>query len=99
MIDGPTTPTDLDRTEADKALVGRFVDDILVNGRMELLAGYFDGDNYIQHNPPIADKVSGLSAAMGAWAEKGSSLKFERVQKIPAQGGFVLAISEGALGG
>ncbi len=44
MIDGPTTPTDLDSTEANKALVRRLVDDILVNGRMELLAGYFDGD-------------------------------------------------------
>src|ERR1700694_1262022 len=60
MIDGPTAPTDLDSTEANKALVRRLVDDILVNGRMELLAGYFDGDNYIQHNPHIADKVSGV---------------------------------------
>ncbi len=99
MIDGPTTPTDLDSTEANKALVRRLVDDILVNGRMELLAGYFDGDNYIQHNPHIADKVSGLNAAMRAWAEKGISLKFDRVHKILAQGSFVLAISEGALGG
>ena len=99
MIDGPTAPTDLDSTEANKALVRRLVDDILVNGRMELLAGYFDGDNYIQHNPHIADKVSGLNAAMRAWAEKGISLKFDRVHKILAQGSFVLAISEGALGG
>jgi len=99
MIDGPTTPTDLDSTEANKALVRRLVDDILVNGRMELLAGYFDGDNYIQHNPHIADKVSGLRAAMRAWAEKGISLKFDRVHKVLAQGNFVLVISEGALGG
>jgi len=99
MIDGPTTPTDLDSTEANKALVRRLVDDILVNGRMELLAGYFDGDNYIQHNPHIADKLSGLSAALRAWADKGISLKFDHVHKLLAQGNFVLTISEGALGG
>ena len=35
-----------------------------VSGRMDWLAGYFDGDNYIQHNPQIADKLSGLGAAL-----------------------------------
>jgi predicted SnoaL-like aldol condensation-catalyzing enzyme len=36
---------------------------------------------------------------MRAWAEKGISLKFDRVHKVLAQGNFVLVISEGALGG
>jgi predicted SnoaL-like aldol condensation-catalyzing enzyme len=99
MIDGPTVVTDLDRTEVNRKLVSRFVDDVLVNGRMETLAGYFDHDNYIQHNPHIADKLSGLSAALQAWAERGITLKLDRVHKVLAQGNFVLTISEGALGG
>ena len=99
MIDGPTAMMDLGSTEVNRALVRRFVDDILVNGRMETLAGYFDHDNYIQHNPHIADKLSGLSAALQAWAERGITLKFDRVHKVLAQGNFVLTISEGVLGG
>jgi predicted SnoaL-like aldol condensation-catalyzing enzyme len=39
MIDGPTEPRDLDKTYANKQLVRAFVDDVLVNGRMEKLAG------------------------------------------------------------
>jgi predicted SnoaL-like aldol condensation-catalyzing enzyme len=55
MTDGPTTVRDIDKTQANKELVRQFVDDILVNGRMNKLAGYFDGDKYIQHNPQIGD--------------------------------------------
>ncbi len=39
MIDGATQITDLDKTEANKTLVRNFVDDILVNGKMDKLAG------------------------------------------------------------
>lgn len=47
MTDGPTEARDLDKTERNKALVRNFVEDILVNGKMEKLAGYFDSDHYI----------------------------------------------------
>ncbi|GAB3989493.1 hypothetical protein GCM10028807_14520 [Spirosoma daeguense] len=51
MIDGPTQSTDATKTEANKTLVKSFVDGILVNGRVDKLTGYFNGDNYIQYNP------------------------------------------------
>ena len=38
MTDGATEVKDLDKTEANKTLVRNFVDDILVNGRMDKLA-------------------------------------------------------------
>jgi predicted SnoaL-like aldol condensation-catalyzing enzyme len=66
MTDGPTEPSDLTKTAENKAMVRSFVDDVLVNGRMEKLAGYFDGDSYIQHNPQIANGLSGLGAALAA---------------------------------
>ena len=69
MIDGPTSATDMDKTVANKALVRAFVDDILVNGRMDKLAGYFDGDKYTQHNPQIPDGLSGLGGALQAMAK------------------------------
>lgn len=99
MIDGPTVATDLEKTEAHRTLVRAFVDDILVNGRMEKLAGYFDGDNYIQHNPQIPDKLSGLGAALQAMAKQGVTLKYDRIHKVLAQGNCVLTVSEGTLGG
>jgi predicted SnoaL-like aldol condensation-catalyzing enzyme len=99
MLDGSATVLDLDRTESNKALVQRFVDDILVNGRMDKLAGYFDGDNYLQHNPAVADGLSGLGAALAAMAKAGVSMKYERVHKTLGEGNFVLVISEGQFAG
>ena len=64
MTDGPTEVKDLDKTEENKKLVRGFVDDILVDGKFDKLAGYFDGDNYVQHNPQIGDGLSGLGKAL-----------------------------------
>jgi len=99
MIDGTTAIIDLDKTEESKSFVRNFVDDILVNGRMEKLASYFDGDNYIQHNPLIPDQLSGLGKAIGEWAAQGITMKYDAIHWVLGEGNFVLAISEGHLGG
>lgn len=99
MIDGPTQAADLGRTADNKALVKAFVDDILVGGRMDKLAGYFDGDNYVQHNPQVADKVSGLGAALQAMAKAGVTMQYDRVHKVLGEGNFVLVVSEGQFAG
>jgi predicted SnoaL-like aldol condensation-catalyzing enzyme len=75
------------------------VEDILVNGKMDKLAGYFDGDNYIQHNPLIPDQLSGLGKALGEWAKQGITMKYDRIHKVLGEGDFVLVVSEGHLGG
>lgn len=99
MIDGPTKATDLDKTAENKALVKAFIQEILVEGKMEKLAGYFDGDNYIQHNPHIADQLSGLGAALEAMAKQDITMKYEQVHHVLGEGNFVLAVSEGAFAG
>jgi len=99
MTDGPTEVLDLHKTEENKRLVRAFVDDILVNGRMDKLAGYFDGDNYIQHNPQIADRLSGLGAALQAMAKAGVTMKYDRIHKVLGEGNFVLVASEGHFAG
>ena len=99
MIDGARDMQDLDKTDANKALVRAFVDDILVNGRMDKLAGYFDGDNYIQHNPMIGDRLSGLSTALSAMAKQGITLTYDRIHTVLGEGNFVLVVSEGNFGG
>lgn len=98
MIDGATEIKDLDKTETNKALVKNFVEDILVNGKIDKLVGYFDGDNYIQHNPQIPDKLSGLGATLEALAKQGIFLKYDKIHKVLGEGNFVLVVSEGHFG-
>jgi predicted SnoaL-like aldol condensation-catalyzing enzyme len=99
MTDGPTHATDVDNTAGNKALVRNFINDILVNGRMEKLAGYFNGDQYIQHNPLIPDQLSGLGKALGEMARQGITLKYDSIHQVLGEGNFVLVVSEGHLGG
>lgn len=99
MIDGPTDSADLEKTGINKNLVQSFVENILVNGRLGDLAAYFDGNNYIQHNPQIADQLSGLGAALDAMAKAGVRMKYDRVHKVLGEGNFVLVVSEGTFAG
>jgi predicted SnoaL-like aldol condensation-catalyzing enzyme len=99
MIDGPTHAQDHDKTAANKALVRTFVEDILMYGRMEKLAGYYDGDRYSQHNPQIADGLSGLGAALQAMAAQGVTMRYDRIHQVLGEGDFVLVVSEGSFGG
>jgi predicted SnoaL-like aldol condensation-catalyzing enzyme len=99
MIDGPTQAIGVGRTAANKELVRAFVDDILVNGRMEKLARYFDGDQYIQHNPNIGDGLSGLATALQAMAKQGVTMKYDRIHNVLGEEDFVLVVSEGSFAG
>lgn len=99
QIDGATQITDIEKTEGNKKIVDNFVREILIEGKMEKLASYFDGDNYIQHNSAIKNGVSGLGAALEAWAKQGIAMVFEKNHMILGQGNFVLSVSEGKLGG
>lgn len=99
MIDGPTVATDLDKTEANKALVKAFVDDVFVNGREDKRASYFDGDNYIQHNRRVPDGLSSLTSMMATMAKAGVRMTFTKVHKILGEGKLVLTVSEGEFGG
>jgi len=99
MIDGPIEARDLEKTEANKVLVERFVGDVLVDGRMDKFAGYCDGDRYIQHHPLIADGVSNLAAAFQAWAEAGIVAEYDRIHRVLGEGDFVLVVGEGQFNG
>jgi predicted SnoaL-like aldol condensation-catalyzing enzyme len=96
MTDGPREASDLEHTEQNKNLVRQFVDDILVNGRLGKLAEYYEGDQYIQHNPQIADGLTGLSQALQFMAEHGVTLRYDKIHKALGEGSFVLVVSEGS---
>jgi predicted SnoaL-like aldol condensation-catalyzing enzyme len=99
MIDGAAESIDLDKTAQNKALVRQFVEDILVNGRLERLASYFDGDAYIQHNPQIGDGLSGLGVALQAMAAQGITMRYDQIHQVFGEGNFVLVVSEGSFAG
>ena len=99
QIDGPTEIEDHDKTKQNKAIVTDFIDAILVNGKMDKLDQFIDGDNYIQHNTSIADGLSGLGAALEAMAKQGISMVYTKIHKILGEGNFVLGVSEGTFAG
>ena len=96
MTDGPTEPKDLERTEENKKLVHQFIEDVLVNGKLDQLPGYYDGDRYVQHNPTIADGLSGLGQTLQFMAEHGITLRYDKIHKVLGEGNFVLVVSEGS---
>jgi predicted SnoaL-like aldol condensation-catalyzing enzyme len=99
MIDGTTKVKDLGKTETNKALVRGFVEEILVKGKMDKLEGYYDGDNYIQHNPFIPDQLSGMRKTLVEWTKQGIIVKYHTIHKVLGEGNFVLVVSEGHMAG
>lgn len=99
MFDGATAITDIDRTDANKTLVRSFVEDVLMGQNPSALTTYVDGKNYTQHNPSIADGLSGLSAALAAMAEQGITMRYDQIHMVLGQGNFVLTASEGEFAG
>ena len=51
QIDGATTVTDLDKTEANKALVKQLVDEVFIGGDPTNITNYISTEQYDQHNP------------------------------------------------
>ena len=99
QIDNVAPVKDLDKTEANRALVKRFLYDVMQGNDPQKTPDYFDGDAYIQHNTGIADGLSGLGAALAALAEAGIQMVYTTVHQVLAQGDYVLAVSEGTFGG
>ena len=82
MTDGDTKISDLDKTRENKLLVTNFVQDILVDGKIGKLSHYFRGDNYIQHNPAIADNLSGLGNTLAELSKIGIYLKYSKIHRV-----------------
>ncbi|GGG52176.1 nuclear transport factor 2 family protein [Paenibacillus radicis (ex Gao et al. 2016)] len=99
MIDGPVMIKDIGKTDANKAYVKNFVEDIMIGKNRSLLTTYFNGDNYIQHDPHIADGLSGLAAAVKVMEEQHIEMQYTYVHQVIGQGDFVLTVSEGLING
>ena len=99
LTDGPTEVTDLDKTEANKALVTEFAQTVLIGGAFDRIGEYIiGGDAYLQHNPLFGDGLQALGEAFAKLAEEGSAIVYTEVHQVIGQGNFVLTMSEGLFG-
>ncbi|SHJ63642.1 Predicted SnoaL-like aldol condensation-catalyzing enzyme [Reichenbachiella agariperforans] len=98
QFDGVTEINDLKKTKANKKIVKGFVEKVIINHEMDKLTTYINPEQYIQHNPEIADGLEGFGAAMKYFAEQGLVMEFTKVHKVLGEGNFVLTMSEGKFG-
>ena len=94
QVDGPTEPTDLDMTGENKALVTRFVTDLLQNGELGKVTDYISAETYIQHNPQVGDGLAGLNAFVESLSVQGLTMAYEEVHRVVGCGDFVAVLSK-----
>ncbi|MEM7340522.1 MAG: nuclear transport factor 2 family protein [Actinomycetota bacterium] len=99
QVDGPTEPTDLDKTEENKALVVDFVTKVLAGGAFDTIGDYVSSETYIQHNPQVGDGLEGIGAFVAALAEEGKAMQYGEIHRVVGCGDFVATLSEMDLGG
>ena len=95
MVDGPTQIKDLDKTDANKALVQNLMNDVLFGQNPDKITDYISTEQYHQHNPMIGDGLAGLNEAFQYLASQNDMFKYTKLHKMLGQGNFVLTMSEG----
>jgi predicted SnoaL-like aldol condensation-catalyzing enzyme len=99
LTDGPIEVTDLDKTEANKALVTEFAQTVLIGGAFDRIGEYIiGGDAYRRHNPFFGDGLQALGEAFAAFAKQGKAIQYTKIHQIIGEGNFVLIMAEGTLG-
>lgn len=88
QLDGPIDVTNLDDTDANKALVARFINEVLVNGRLDQIDEYLAA-GLAQHSVDIADGADALRGSIEA-----TGGRCVEVHNIVGSGNFVAALAE-----
>lgn len=99
QTDGPKTPSDLDKTEANKAIAKAMVEDILMGKNPTKITDYISSEQYDQHNPSIKDGLSGIVAAVEYLTSQNNMFQYTKIHKVLGEGNFVLTVSEGQWNG
>src|SRR6056297_1016684 len=94
MIDGPTNITDINQTEANKALAVSIIEDVLMGQNPNNITKYIAVD-YIQHNPGIDNGLAGIQAAVDYLISIDNMFQYTTIHKVIGEGNFVLTVSEG----
>ncbi len=99
QLDGPTEPTDLDKTEENKMLVRSFLTDVLQHGDLGKLSDYVSSETYVQHNPNTGDGLDGFADLLPGRADEGDAMIYTEIHNVIGCGDFVAAMSRMSLAG
>jgi predicted SnoaL-like aldol condensation-catalyzing enzyme len=99
QTDGPTEVTDLDRTDANKALAVALIEDVLMGKNPAKITEYISSESYAQHNPYIKDGLSGIVEAVEALTAQNNMFQYTEIHAVLGEGNFVLTVSEGQWNG
>lgn len=85
-INGPTEITDLYKTEANKALVRGFVEEVLIARTLDAAPTYISAAQFIRHSPDTSD---GLAGFLKAFAPDEGALTYDEIFLLVGEGNFV----------
>ena len=98
MVDGPTEIEDLDKTEANKEHIRKFVADVLMGRNLDNITKYVSTEQYDQHNPEIGDGIKGLMKHIQNKVANGIKSGYEKLHLLVGQGNFVAILSHAIVG-
>jgi predicted SnoaL-like aldol condensation-catalyzing enzyme len=98
MIDGASTISDLDKTEANKNLATSIIQDVLMGQNPSNITNYI-AEDYIQHNPQIDNGLQGIIDAVTYLTSINNMFQYNTIHKVIGEGNFVLTVSEGTWNG
>ena len=99
QTDGPTSPEDLNKTDANKALAVALVEDVLMGKNPQKITEYISTEEYNQHNPNIKDGLNGILEAVEYLTSQNNMFKYTKIHKVLGEGNFVLTVSQGEWSG
>jgi len=92
-VDGPAMIADLDRTEANRALVTQFVQVMFVDRKVDRADEFIDDKRYFEHDQQGSDGLEAFKAGAKASPRPGY-----KVHRILAEGNFAVVEAEGSGG-
>jgi predicted SnoaL-like aldol condensation-catalyzing enzyme len=99
QTDGPTQSSDLEKTDANKALARALVEDVLMGKNPEKITEFISAETYHQHNPQIKDGLTGIVEAVEYLTAQDNMFKYTKIHQVLGEGNFVLTVSEGEWNG
>lgn len=94
-VDGATEIEDIDRTEANRALVRAAIEDVLMEGgNVHNIDRYISSQQYIQHNAEVDDGLASFKATTATAEHR--ELSYQEIVLLVAEGNFVASLCKAA---
>lgn len=98
QTDGATTIKDVEKTQSNKELVSRLMNEAFLGGDFNNITEFISSEKYLQHNPQAGDGLDGLNAILKNLEENDISFSYSNIHHIIAEGDFILTTADGTFG-